>query len=68
MRTNGTTMLKSVDHDSMSGEHVGSTSGLIITTGKLGIWPLAAHENQESGKLRKFPRGKRPRHFFLLDI
>jgi hypothetical protein len=33
-RTNGTTMLKSADHDSMSGEHVGTTSGLMITSGK----------------------------------
>jgi hypothetical protein len=29
----------------MSGEHVGTTSGLIITSGKSGIWPLAAPEN-----------------------
>jgi hypothetical protein len=61
-RTNGTTMLKSADHDSMSGEHVGTTSGLIITSGKSEIWPLAAPENQGFRKLRKFPReGKRPR-------
>jgi hypothetical protein len=45
-RTNGTTMLKSADHDSMSGEHVGTASGLIITSGKSDIWPLAAPENQ----------------------
>jgi hypothetical protein len=33
-------MLKSVDHDSMSGEHVGTTLGLIITSGKseFGHW------------------------------
>jgi hypothetical protein len=43
--TNGTTMLKSVDHDSMSGEHVGTTSGLIVTSGKSGIWPIATPEN-----------------------
>jgi hypothetical protein len=49
-------MLKSADHDSMSGEHVGTTSGLIVTSGKSGIWPLAAPENQGFGKLRKFPR------------
>jgi hypothetical protein len=61
-RTNGTTMLKSADHDSMSGEHVGTTSGLIITSGKSEIWPLAAPGNQGFRKLRKFPRGKeRPR-------
>jgi hypothetical protein len=39
-RKNGTTMLKSADHDSMSGEHVGTTFGLIITSGKSDIWPL----------------------------
>jgi hypothetical protein len=39
-RTNGTSMLKSADHDSMSGEHVGTTSELIITSGKSDIWPL----------------------------
>jgi hypothetical protein len=33
-KTNGTTMLNLVDHDSMSGEHVGTTYGLIITSGK----------------------------------
>jgi hypothetical protein len=44
-RTNGTTMLKSTDHDSMSGEHVGTTYGLVITSGKLEIWPLEAPEN-----------------------
>jgi hypothetical protein len=39
-RTNGTTMLKLADHDSMSGEHVGTTSGLIVTSGKsvFGHW------------------------------
>jgi hypothetical protein len=55
-RTNGTTMLKSTDHDSMSGEPIGTTSGLIITSGKSEIWPLAAPENQGFRKLRKFPR------------
>jgi hypothetical protein len=48
-------MLKSADHDSMSGEHVGTTSGLIVTSGKSEIWPLAAPENQGFRKLRKFP-------------
>ena len=47
-------MLKLVDHDSMSGEHVGTTSGLIITSGKSEIWPLAAPGNQGFGKMRKF--------------
>jgi hypothetical protein len=45
-RTNGTTMLKSADHDSMSGEHVGTTSGMTITSGKSEIWPWEAPENQ----------------------
>jgi hypothetical protein len=43
---NGTSMLKSIDHDSMSGEHVGTTSGLIVTSGKSGIRPLVAPEDQ----------------------
>jgi hypothetical protein len=50
-RTNGTMMPNLADHDSMSGEHVGTTSGLIITSGKSGIWPLAAPENQGFRKL-----------------
>jgi hypothetical protein len=50
-RTNGTTMLKSADHDSMSGEPIGTTSRLIITSGKSNIWPLAAPENQGFRKL-----------------
>jgi hypothetical protein len=49
--TNGTTRLKSIDHDSMSGEHVGTTSGLNVTSGKSGIWPLAAPENQGFEKM-----------------
>jgi hypothetical protein len=56
-RTNRKTMLKSTDHDSMSGVQVGTTSGLIVTSGKLEIWPLAAPKNQGFRKLRKFPRG-----------
>jgi hypothetical protein len=60
-RTNGTTMLKSADHDSMSGEHVGTTSGLIMRSGKSDIWPLEAPENQGLRELRKSPKeGKRP--------
>jgi hypothetical protein len=50
-RTNGTTMLKSVNHDSMSGGHVGTTSGLIVTSGKSGIWPWASLENQGFRKM-----------------
>ena len=49
-------MLNLADHDSMSGEHVGTTSGLIVTSRRLGIWPLAAPENQGFRKPRKFPR------------
>jgi hypothetical protein len=56
-RTNGTTMLKkSADHDSMSGEQVGTASGLMITSGKSEIWPLAAPESQGLRKLRKSPK------------
>jgi hypothetical protein len=44
-RTNGTAMLKSVDHDSMSREHVGTASRLIMRSGKSNIWPLEALEN-----------------------
>jgi hypothetical protein len=50
-RTNGTTMLNSADHDSMSGEPAGTTSWLIITSGKSTIWPRAAPENQGFRKL-----------------
>ena len=34
------------NHDSMSGEHVGTTFGLIVTSGKSDIWPLESLENQ----------------------
>ena len=51
-------MFKSVDHESMSGEHVGTTLGMIVTSGKEIIWPLASPENQGFGKLWKYPRGK----------
>jgi hypothetical protein len=44
-------MLKLADHDSMSGEQVGTTSGMIITSGKSEIWPLAAPGNQGFRKL-----------------
>jgi hypothetical protein len=50
-RTNGTTMLNLAGHDSMRGEHVGTTSRLIFTSGKSVIWPLAAPENQGFRKL-----------------
>ena len=55
-------MLNLTDHDSMSGELVGITSRMIITSDKSMICPLAAPKNQGFRKLRKFPReGKRPR-------
>ena len=54
--TNETTMLNLVDHDSMSGEHVETTSGLIVTSGKSRICPLAAPGNQGYRKMRKLPR------------
>ena len=44
-------MLNLVDHDSMSGEHVGTTSGLIVASGKSRIWPSATPENQGFRKL-----------------
>ena len=50
-------MLKSVDHDSMSGEHVGTASRLIMRSGKLEIWPLTAPENQGLRKATKIPKG-----------
>jgi hypothetical protein len=49
-------MLKSIDHDSMSGEHVGITSGMIFRSGKSRIWPFVALENHGFGNLLKFPR------------
>ena len=45
-----------VDHDSMRGEHVGTTSRVIFTSGKAVNWPLAAPENQGFRKLQKFPK------------
>jgi hypothetical protein len=60
-------MLNSVDHDSMSGKHVGTTSGLIVTSGKSGIWPLATPKKLGFRKLQKFPsEGKRPRQKYCL--
>jgi hypothetical protein len=55
-------MLKVADHDSMSGEHVGTTPRLIFTSGKLVIWPLAAPENQGFRSCENSQgREKRPR-------
>jgi hypothetical protein len=54
----------------MSGEHVGTTSRMIITSGKSEIWPLEALENQGFRNMQKFPReGKRPRQkdFFWIN-
>jgi hypothetical protein len=55
-RTNGTTMLKSTDHVSMSGEHVGTTSRLIMRSGKLEIFPLAVPENHGLREKQKSPK------------
>jgi len=45
----------------MSGEQVGTASGLTITSGKSEIWPLAAPKNQGLRKAAKIPKGgKRP--------
>jgi hypothetical protein len=40
----------------MSGEQVGTASGIMITSGESGIWPLAAPESQGLRKLRKSPK------------
>ena len=54
-------MLNLTDHDSMSGEHVGNTSRLIVTSGKSDIWPLATPKNKGLRNLQKSPKeGKRP--------
>jgi len=54
----------------MSGQHVGTTSRMNVTSGKSSIWPLEALENQGFGKLEKFSRGKRPSHncFWIYSI
>jgi hypothetical protein len=45
----------------MSGEQVGTAPGMMITSGKLDIWPLVAPENQGLRKVVKIPKGgKRP--------
>jgi hypothetical protein len=68
-RKNGRTMLNSADHDSISGEPIGTTSVLVITSGKLGIWPLVAPENKGFRKMKKFPReGKDPGKKIFFDI
>jgi hypothetical protein len=50
-------MLNLADHDSMSGEHVGTTSGLIFTSGKSRIWPLVAPENKGFRNMENFQGG-----------
>jgi hypothetical protein len=62
-RTNGTTMLKSADHDSMSGEPIGTTPGMIVTSGKSGIWPLATLKIRDLERCENSHEEKRPRHF-----
>ena len=49
-------MLNLADHDSMSGEHIEINSGLIVTSGKLVIWPMVAPENQGFRKAVKIPQ------------
>jgi len=51
-------MLKSADHHSMSGEQVGTTFGMIISSGKSEICPLAAPRNRGFRRLRKSPQGR----------
>jgi hypothetical protein len=68
-RTNLTTMLKSTDYDSMSGEQVATASVLIITSGKSKIWPLATLENQGLRKAAKIPKvRKRPGEKWINSI
>jgi hypothetical protein len=43
----------------MSGEQVGTASGLMITSGKLGIWPLEAPEKYGLIKMRKNPQRRK---------
>jgi hypothetical protein len=61
-------MLNLADHDSMSGEHVGTTSRMIVTSSKSVIWPLAAPKNQGFRKLRKFPREGKDLGKFINNI
>jgi hypothetical protein len=56
-------MLKSIDHDSISGEHVGTTSGFFVTSGKSGIWPLQPLKIRDLESCENSQEGKRPRHF-----
>jgi hypothetical protein len=43
-RTNGASMFKLADHDSMSGEHIEINSRMIFTSGKPMIWPISTTE------------------------
>ena len=52
-------MLKSTNHDSMSGEHVGTTSGLIVTSGRLDIWPWETLENHDLERCENSQGGRR---------
>jgi hypothetical protein len=54
-RTNGVAMLNLANHDSMSGEHIGINSQLIVTSGKSVICPIAAPKYHGFKKLQKFP-------------
>ena len=48
-------MLNLAHHDSMTREHVGTTTSRIITSGKSMIWSWETPENQGFIKLQKFP-------------
>ena len=53
----------------MSGEPVGTAPGLMITSGKSEIWPLAALENQGLKKVVKIHKGgKRPGQKWINSI
>ena len=53
----------------MSGEKIGTSSGLMITSGKSEIWPLAAPENQGLRKVVKITKGgKRPGQKWINSI
>jgi hypothetical protein len=55
-RTNGTTMLKLAHHDSRSGEHIEINYGMIVTSGKSLIWPIAAPKIKNLEGCEKTPR------------
>ena len=50
-------MLKLADHDSMSGENVGTTPRMIVTSGKSSIFPWESPEKSWIWKAMKIPKG-----------